>query len=47
MQVNGMSVENIGSMLGHTSSKNTFIYLSELDNGIANKEAAGHFNIFK
>jgi integrase len=47
MQQRGMSVENIGSMLGHTSSKNTFIYLSELDNGIANKEAAGHFNIFK
>jgi integrase len=47
MQQKGMSVDNIGNILGHTSSKNTFIYLSELINGEANKEAAGHFNIFK
>jgi len=47
MQQKGMSVDNIGSMLGQTSRDNTLIYLSEFDNGIANKEAAGHFNIFK
>jgi hypothetical protein len=47
MQIKGMSVDNIGSMLGQTSRDNTLIYLSELDNGIANKEASKHFNIFK
>jgi len=47
MQVRGMSVDSIGSMLGHTSSKNTFIYLSDLNIGEANNEAAGYFNIFK
>jgi len=47
MQQKGMSVDNIGNILGHTSNKNTFIYLSDLNIGEANKEAAGHFNIFK
>ena len=47
MQQKGMSVDNIGNILGHTSNKNTFIYLSDLNIGEANKEAAGYFNIFK
>ena len=47
MQQKGMSVDNIGNILGHTSNKNTFIYLSDLNIGEANNEAAGYFNIFK
>jgi hypothetical protein len=47
MVLNGMGIDKIGSILGHTNVENTKLYVNELDNGSVSSEASTHFNIFK